>query len=434
MTAKYSFGALNLSHGGEEDRNSPLFPDPIMYATGAVLGGADPNERHPVSVNLNVKDPVTKHQRSQSNPSSIPIPKHHTAVVMTANNPAAAAAAMAVPSTKDEQKPKRRYPKPQTPPMSKSARLREVEEFSPDHDMVWQEALRRQHEVALERKSSDRRRNNADCHSTHEGAIEDPFFIEQMRINEHVAATQALHRTTSRHSTHSNPSKGKEWAPARSPLQKLEGKLNDISKEEKRARVEEAIMLFNEAQKEKIQDTHSMKDDILRSKTGSLRKKEMPPRSLSYRDPRGSQRRPSSGHSTLAEEKEQVQRPTFSRRYSGGVASVHDEISDGIAKDLGLSPKHDRGGRGVHNDSGAETHSLYDEQRYGLEPIILPQRSKTQYAAKTRHDTPPQLEEREQYLLDPGMPSDDDRSSISVPDRRSTASPWRQHQRQIHTH
>lgn len=39
----------------------------------------------------------------------------------------------------------------------------------------------------------------------------------------------------------------REWAPARSPLKKLEITLDDISKEEKRARVEEAEMLLREA-------------------------------------------------------------------------------------------------------------------------------------------------------------------------------------------
>ncbi|EFW14162.1 conserved hypothetical protein [Coccidioides posadasii str. Silveira] len=39
----------------------------------------------------------------------------------------------------------------------------------------------------------------------------------------------------------------RDWAPARSPLQKLEVTLKDISKEEKRARVEEAEMLLREA-------------------------------------------------------------------------------------------------------------------------------------------------------------------------------------------
>lgn len=39
----------------------------------------------------------------------------------------------------------------------------------------------------------------------------------------------------------------RDWAPARSPLQKLEVTLKDISKEEKRARVEEAEMLLRQA-------------------------------------------------------------------------------------------------------------------------------------------------------------------------------------------
>lgn len=42
----------------------------------------------------------------------------------------------------------------------------------------------------------------------------------------------------------------KEWAPDRSPLQKLEVKLNDISKEEKRARVEKAERKLRERQAE----------------------------------------------------------------------------------------------------------------------------------------------------------------------------------------
>ncbi|KAF3491810.1 uncharacterized protein GIQ15_01327 [Arthroderma uncinatum] len=44
-----------------------------------------------------------------------------------------------------------------------------------------------------------------------------------------------------------NKKPAREWAPARSPLKKLELTLNDISKEEKRARVEEAEMLLREA-------------------------------------------------------------------------------------------------------------------------------------------------------------------------------------------
>ena len=47
-------------------------------------------------------------------------------------------------------------------------------------------------------------------------------------------------RSSTRRSSVGAPDPRKEWAPDRSPLQKLEVKLNDISKEEKRARVEKA--------------------------------------------------------------------------------------------------------------------------------------------------------------------------------------------------
>lgn len=46
----------------------------------------------------------------------------------------------------------------------------------------------------------------------------------------------------------SGKGKGRDWTDDRSPLQKLELTLNDISKEEKRARVEEAEMLLREKQ------------------------------------------------------------------------------------------------------------------------------------------------------------------------------------------
>ncbi|MCJ1396962.1 hypothetical protein MMC11_000154 [Xylographa trunciseda] len=46
-----------------------------------------------------------------------------------------------------------------------------------------------------------------------------------------------------------------EWAPDRSPLQKLEVKLNDISKEEKRARVQEAEQLLRESKAAAITTT-----------------------------------------------------------------------------------------------------------------------------------------------------------------------------------
>ena len=58
-------------------------------------------------------------------------------------------------------------------------------------------------------------------------------------------------RSSTRRSSAGAADSRKEWAPERSPLQKLEVKLNDISKEEKRARVEKAERRMRERQAEK---------------------------------------------------------------------------------------------------------------------------------------------------------------------------------------
>ena len=52
-----------------------------------------------------------------------------------------------------------------------------------------------------------------------------------------------------------------EWASDRSPLQKLEGKLQDISKEEKRARVQQAEQLLKEAHAAKLAQQASISAD-----------------------------------------------------------------------------------------------------------------------------------------------------------------------------
>lgn len=54
-------------------------------------------------------------------------------------------------------------------------------------------------------------------------------------------------RSDTRKSSAGHADAGREWAPDRSPLQKLEVKLNDISKEEKRARVEKAEQRLRES-------------------------------------------------------------------------------------------------------------------------------------------------------------------------------------------
>ncbi|KAL8923606.1 MAG: hypothetical protein Q9208_004553 [Pyrenodesmia sp. 3 TL-2023] len=63
-------------------------------------------------------------------------------------------------------------------------------------------------------------------------------------LNTHVVGSPS--RSDTRRVSASGVESRKEWAKDRSPLQRLEGKLIDISKEEKRARVEEAEQLLRE--------------------------------------------------------------------------------------------------------------------------------------------------------------------------------------------
>jgi hypothetical protein len=65
------------------------------------------------------------------------------------------------------------------------------------------------------------------------------------RSNEPMSAMQRS--STMQYPANMTEEQRREWAPDRSPLQKLEVTLNDISKEEKRARVEEAEMLLRES-------------------------------------------------------------------------------------------------------------------------------------------------------------------------------------------
>ena len=77
-------------------------------------------------------------------------------------------------------------------------------------------------------------------------------FVQPLRKQRNTAPPQSNSKSTNTqangtaHSYASNV-QNRDWASHRSPLQTLEGKLNDISKEEKRARVQEAEMLLRES-------------------------------------------------------------------------------------------------------------------------------------------------------------------------------------------
>jgi PhoD related phosphatase len=100
----------------------------------------------------------------------------------------------------------------------------------------------------------------------------------------HAADVQPLNLDLPSPSTQINAVKGsknqiesqrKEWANDRSPLQTLEVKLNDISKEEKRARVEEAEMLLRESKAGR--GGHRSSREASAATKGSPLTKEPPP-------------------------------------------------------------------------------------------------------------------------------------------------------------
>ena len=83
-------------------------------------------------------------------------------------------------------------------------------------------------------------------------------------------------RSSTRRSSAGAADPRKEWASDRSPLQKLEVKLNDISKEEKRARVEKAERRMREkqAEKESRQKDQSLHSGLDHEQIGGLAGRE----------------------------------------------------------------------------------------------------------------------------------------------------------------
>ena len=83
-------------------------------------------------------------------------------------------------------------------------------------------------------------------------------------------------RSSTRRSSAGAADPRKEWAPDRSPLQKLEVKLNDISKEEKRARVEKAERRMREkqAEKERRQNDQTLSPELNHEQVGGLTGRE----------------------------------------------------------------------------------------------------------------------------------------------------------------
>ena len=93
-------------------------------------------------------------------------------------------------------------------------------------------------------QSQDGPRSTPNGSRAHPHPVRQPGYAAPLKLDLSSPTTQI---NTVRGSKTFSEERHQKWAPDRSPLQTLEVKLNDISKEEKRARVEEAEMLLRES-------------------------------------------------------------------------------------------------------------------------------------------------------------------------------------------
>ncbi|KAL8666679.1 MAG: hypothetical protein Q9202_001217 [Teloschistes flavicans] len=136
----------------------------------------------------------------------------------------------------------------------------------------------------------------------------------------------------------------KEWAAGRSPLQKLEGKLIDISKEEKRARVEEAEQLLQQR-----------KDGSARSKRDSDADRTSNP--TTERDRTDAQKRRSNRRSAIGVS---VDKPSSRRDVPSSIPDRHHgdgstkNMLDSDRQDIPLQSSELRGSRDMSGRTGPD--------------------------------------------------------------------------------
>ncbi|PGH20708.1 hypothetical protein AJ80_03468 [Polytolypa hystricis UAMH7299] len=128
-------------------------------------------------------------------------------------------------------------------------RVNGLEPLSPTDTMPWIESQRQINGAppssAPSRKSYLKAESQIPPQTAASKALP-PLPPGAVSTNQAVEPDAPIRRSNTLH-TPRRDSKVRDWAPERSPLQKLEVTLKDISKEEKRARVEEAEMLLREA-------------------------------------------------------------------------------------------------------------------------------------------------------------------------------------------
>jgi len=148
---------------------------------------------------------------------------------------------------------------------------------------------------------------------TNSNSVSSPIVSSPMRSGSRRVSAGGAERRT-------------EWAPDRSPLQKLEVKLNDISKEEKRARVQEAEQLLRDSQAADATQRNNSNVQRTGSKRTAIRSE--PPERATYQDQMNQQ----NGQNAL---------PSGTNRYSASRGLTQDMKGKGHERQIysvGLIP------------------------------------------------------------------------------------------------
>ena len=193
----------------------------------------------------------------------------------------------------------------------------------------------------------------------------------------------------------------KEWAPDRSPLQKLEVKLNDISKEEKRARVEKAERRLRERKAEEERQRNqsgqaATQDGVSRNTQGETvgqgvrdRSKGVPDAALRHEETRTRNRTVAPAYvEDIDQQQLDRQQPQVDQPVQQNAAQVHQKVSPNF-----VIPQK-QAGRGVRFQNGDDIEKSNDTMSRDRQESVQA-RDPREVAT---HSTRPQQKIREQEL------------------------------------
>ena len=222
-------------------------------------------------------------------------------------------------------------------------------------------------------------------------------------------------RSNTRKSSAGQADSRKEWAPDRSPLQKLEVKLNDISKEEKRARVEKAEQKLRESKANEERRRGSQGTEPVVERISSRRaparqnaKTELPlvqsqGESRSYENDPKLSVAPTYVEDTSQQKAQHRQAPSHSQRPPDLAVQTPEETRSETAEQQASQPNPARtvpdrpgGGRGVRFHGQDNSHDLNADPSVQADP---PSTQTYNQPGSSRQEVSPQERLRQDELV-----------------------------------